>query len=160
MQIVVSSMQITVARNQDRRERLQVLLSLVLDGEFRTQDDLVKGLEGEGYEVTQSSVSRDIRDLGLGKHQGVYVAPKEMLAGPAGVDVWGFVRAVTPAGDNMVVIKTLTATAQAVAAAVDEATWHGIVGTVAGDDTVFVAVDSAKTSTDLQRRIRVIADLI
>ena len=143
----------------DREDRLRVLLELVIGGSFRKQNELVEALQARGVQVTQSSVSRDIRDLGLRKHEGVYVAPPEMLAGPSGPDMWAFALSVTAAGDNLVVIRSKPATAQTLAIELDSAAWPGVVGTIAGDDTVFVAVTDASACRDIVRRLRFIAGL-
>ncbi len=143
----------------EREERLQVLLELVIEGEFSTQESLVEALKERGVAVTQSSVSRDIRDLGLRKRSGIYIAPAEMLAGPSGLDMWAFATSVVAAGDHMVVIRSRPATAQALASEIDAARWPGVAGTIAGDDTVFIAVTSAVACKEIARRIKYIAGL-
>ena len=143
----------------EREDRLRVLLELVIGGRYRKQDELVEALEARGVQVTQSSVSRDIRDLGLRKHEGFYVAPPEMLAGPSGPDMWAFATSVRSAGDNLVVIHSKPATAQTLAIELDSASWPGVVGTIAGDDTVFVAVTDAAACREIVRRLRFIAGL-
>jgi transcriptional regulator of arginine metabolism len=143
----------------EKEDRLRVLLEIVIGGRYRKQDELVEALEAKGVSVTQSSVSRDIRDLGLRKHGGFYVAPPEMLAGPSGPDMWAFAMSVVCAGDNMVVIHSKPATAQTLAIELDSVDWPGIVGTIAGDDTIFVAVSDASACRDIVRRLRFIAGL-
>ena len=145
--------------NTEREERLKTLLHLVQSREFRTQDDLVAELRRQNFQVAQSSVSRDIRDLGLRKRGGVYTAPAEMLAGPGGTDVWQFARTVILSGDYMVVVRCQTAMAHPIAAAVDQARWPEVAGTIAGDDTVFIAVRGDQSSADLVRRLRTLAEL-
>lgn len=143
----------------DREERLNMLLELVIEGHFATQEELVEALEGRGVKVTQSSVSRDIRELGLRKRGGIYVASAEMLAGPSGLDMWSFATSVVAAGDHMIVIRCRPATAQTLAMEVDASRWHGVAGTIAGDDTVFVAVTSAAACKEIVQRVRIIAGL-
>ncbi|MEL6182560.1 MAG: arginine repressor [Myxococcota bacterium] len=143
----------------ERDERLRALLDLVQAREFRTQSELVKALRRMDFQVTQSSVSRDIRDLGLRKRGGVYTAPREVLAGPDGVEVWDFAKSVIAAGDHMVVLKCQTAMAQPLAVAIDRARWPGVAGTIAGDDTVFIAVTDGEATRELVRRIGTIAEL-
>lgn len=146
-------------RRMERDERLGLLLGLVMEGQYATQEELVEALEAQGAQVTQSSVSRDIRELGLRKRGGVYVAPPEMLVGPSGLDVWAFVQSVLPAGDHMVVIKCRAGTAQTLGVELDASKWPGVVGTIAGDDTIFVAVNSPSASLDVMRRVRFIAGI-
>lgn len=145
--------------SRSRQQRRQALLDLVMHGEYRTQEDLVSALADAGFEATQSSVSRDIRDLGLQKRDGIYTASLDELAGPSGAAIWSFARSVASAGDHLVVVKSTAGTAQALAGAIDRAAWNGIVGTVAGDDTVFIATTGLNPSQDLLRRIRTLADL-
>ena len=145
--------------NTEREQRLEALLRLVQEQNFRTQDDLVKALRALDYQVTQSSISRDIRDLGLLKRGGLYTVPPKVLAGPAGTEVWRFARSVILAGDHMLVVKCQTAMAQPIAAAIDSARWSSVAGTIAGDDTVFIAVRLEASSLDLARRLRILADL-
>ena len=142
-----------------RTKRLESLLNLVLSGEYRRQDELVKGLQDLGFDVTQSSISRDIRALGLKKTRGVYGAPADVLAGPAEAKVLEQISHIASAGDHLLVIKTPIAAAQAVGVAIDKAQWPGVVGTVAGDDTVFVAVANGAASRDITRRVRTVAAL-
>ena len=145
--------------NTDRELRLEALLKLVQENDFRTQDDLVQALHKLNHQVTQSSVSRDIRDLGLRKHGGVYTVPIETLAGPAGVEVWRFAHAVIPAGDGMLVVKCQTDMAHPIAAAIDSASWPAVAGTIAGDDTVFVAVRQSASVDNLAERLRFLVEV-
>ena len=117
-----------------------------------TQEDLAAALRAEGIEVTQATVSRDIKELMLVKvpdanGQYHYAYPKEhnMLRTPGRLE-----RTVQDSiigirvSQCMVVIRTLPGTAQAVAYAVDYMKWEEVLGTIAGDDTVFVALEDAE----------------
>ena len=117
-----------------------------------TQEDLAAALRAEGIEVTQATVSRDIKELMLVKvpdanGQYHYAYPKEhnMLLTPGRLE-----RTVQDSiigirvSQCMVVIRTLPGTAQAVAYAVDYMKWEEVLGTIAGDDTVFVALEDAE----------------
>ncbi len=117
---------------------------------IETQDELAAALRAEGIEVTQATVSRDIKEMMLVKVPDAnghyhYAYPKEhnMLLTPGRMertfqDSIVSVRAT----DALVVIRTLPGTAQAVAYAIDYMKWPEVLGTVAGDDTIFVAVES------------------
>jgi transcriptional regulator of arginine metabolism len=114
------------------------------------QSDLVEQLEREGFQVTQATVSRDLADMGAVKRRSSdglygYTLPEE----PAPLDVSRatvaralaqFARTITPTG-SLVVINTPPGAAQVVAGAIDGAALAGVVGTVAGDDTLLVVVD-------------------
>jgi transcriptional regulator of arginine metabolism len=116
--------------------------------------ELVDLLRGQGISATQSSVSRDLRDLGVGWVGGRYALPSEHDANDPGVaEISGFLRSIRPAGANLTVILTMAGTAQAVALAIDRAGWPELVGTMAGDDTVFVATSSAHDQKRFTRRL-------
>ena len=117
-----------------------------------TQEDLAAALRAEGIEVTQATVSRDIKELMLVKvpdanGQYHYAYPKEhnMLLTPGRLERT-FQDSIIGirVSQCMVVIRTLPGTAQAVAYAVDYMKWEEVLGTIAGDDTVFVALEDAE----------------
>ena len=117
-----------------------------------TQEDLAAALRAEGIEVTQATVSRDIKELMLVKvpdanGQYHYAYPKEhnMLLTPGRLERT-FQDSIIGirVSQWMVVIRTLPGTAQAVAYAVDYMKWEEVLGTIAGDDTVFVAMENAE----------------
>ena len=118
------------------------------------QAELVALLRAEGFEATQSSVSRDLRELGAIKTAHGYELPD--LADPGDVElasVGNLLRSITPAGSNLLVIRTGIGAAQRVGLALDRSGWPGMVGTLAGDDTVFVATESAHAQKNLMTRI-------
>lgn len=115
---------------------------------IETQEDLAAALRSEGIEVTQATVSRDIKELMLVKVPDAnghyhYAYPKEhnMLLTPGRLERTFQDSIVSiKATDCLVVVRTLPGTAQAVAYAIDYMKWPEILGTIAGDDTVFVAI--------------------
>lgn len=113
--------------------RQQNILEIIGARRVATQQQLARELRRRGIEATQSSISRDIVELGLTKLQGRYTAPQAAIAGSPVV-------AVDTAGENLIVIKTVIGQASATALAIDRAGISEIVGTVAGDDTLMVAV--------------------
>ena len=97
--------------------------------------------ERDGFEVTQSSVSRDLRELGVLKASGRYLVPPDEISranGDFGA-LAQFVRTVRPAGTSLTVIRTTIGAAASVAVALDKAEWPEVVGTISGDDTIFIA---------------------
>jgi len=148
----------------NRQRRLAQLKRLVAQGSYRTQGELVLALHGAGWEVTQASISRDIKTLGLEKVDGIYVAPAEIkldVRPDADTSLpWGHIRSLLSAGDTMLVLRTEIATAQQVAAALDTAGWDGVAGTIAGDDTVFLATTSRLASEVVSQRLRACAGLV
>ena len=116
-----------------KTERQHKILDIIGARAVATQQQLARELSRRGIEATQSSVSRDIVELGLTKLHGRYVAPPVAFAGSPIIEVEN-------AGDNLIVIKTNIGQASATALAIDRAGIPEIIGTVAGDDTLFVAV--------------------
>lgn len=139
-----------------RARRLFLLRELLAEQSLANQDEIVAALAARGVETTQSAVSRDLRMLGAARIGGVYrVVGSEVPAAADELpgDVLSFVRGSQPAGPHLVVIKTVTGAAMPVAVALDAAGWPGMVGTVAGDDTVFVATADGTAQQNLLRRL-------
>jgi transcriptional regulator of arginine metabolism len=146
-----------------RDERQRAILAILRRTPVRGQDDLVRRLAERGFAVTQSSVSRDLRDLGVAKVGGRYLPPPSP-SGAAGEleleEIAHYLRASRPAGPYLVVVLTQVGAAQTVGIGLDRAGWPEVVGTIAGDDTVFVATSGARDQTRLLHRLRaLVADL-
>ena len=127
----------------DKATRQDLILRLISERELGTQQDVAAALAGEGIEVAQATVSRDLAELGVLKVGHRYLAlPHE--PGSAGIEVLpSFVLGIAPA-QNLVVINTRDGTAGAVSSVLDRVKGLRIVGTVAGQDTVLaVAPDNA-----------------
>ena len=123
------------------------------------QSDLVALLRREGFDATQSSVSRDLRELGVAKAGDHYILPGGDPGAAAGTPfaaVSNFVMEVRTAGPSLTVVKTTTGTAQSVAVAIDESSWSEVVGTISGDDTIFIATEGGREQRKLRERLRVI----
>jgi transcriptional regulator of arginine metabolism len=141
-----------------RREALRRILR---DGRVRRQAELVRLLRAAGHEVTQSSVSRDLRELGVAKLGDRYVLADE-AATPSGPDfraVAGFVRELHTAGPCLTVLRTTVGAAQGVAVAIDRARWPEVAGTLSGDDTIFIATAGARAQKRIANRLRTIFGL-
>jgi transcriptional regulator of arginine metabolism len=142
--------------DRQQSERREAILRLIRGGQVLKQADLVRLLKKEGYDVTQSSISRDIRDLGVLKAGGRYLAPSDEIAranGDFGA-LTQFVREIRAAGPSLTVLKTSIGAAQSVAVAIDRAEWPEVVGTISGDDTIFIATPDARRQTKLVNRLR------
>jgi len=136
---------------EQRHRRIQAVLRR---GAVRRQEDLVDRLAAEGFEVTQSSVSRDLRELGVAKLGGRYVVPSPAGSQGSVAEVAHLLRAVRVAGPHLTVVLTETGAAQAVGVALDRIGWSEVVGTIAGDDTVFVATGGPRDQTRVLHRLR------
>ncbi len=144
-----------------KNARQQKILELIERYDIDTQDTLIKRLREVGYNVTQTTVSRDIRQLNLVK--GVtavgtykYVAPE--IRRPNNVPVLN--SAITDsvvkieAAGNIVVVKTFSGMANAIAVCVDSLHSDCIVGSVAGDDTILLVIKDAETATAFAEDLR------
>ena len=131
------------------------ILKLIHSKQIHTQEDLAKELRRIGIPATQVTLSRDIRELGLLKTANGYAESVETSA-PARVDVASELRDTVldiKIAQNLLVLRTPPAHANAVAAALDQAEWTEVTGTVAGDDTVLVVTPDTKTAQELRTRI-------
>jgi len=138
---------------QEQTQRRALLRELLLHGPARTQKTLVDALASQGMRATQSSVSRDLRELGAIKTSVGYELPHEDEHADEIRSIVEFLRGVTPAGPNLTVIRTAIGAAQRVALALDRSDWPEIIGNIGGDDTVFVATDSAASQKIFISRI-------
>ena len=130
------------------KKRQESILSIIGAKRIATQSELASELARRGIEATQSSVSRDISRLGLTKVNGHYASPRG--AGTAVVQTVD----IDTAGDNLIVVKTDTGQAQPAALAIDRANIEEVVGTVAGDDTILVAVKNATAQRAAIKKIK------
>lgn len=137
------------------------ILELIRKNEIETQEELSACLEKEGYHVTQATVSRDIRELKLtkvslnsGKQKYVALAEttEDMLQKYIRIFKDGFL--TMDMAQNILVIKTVSGMAMAVAAALDAMNCTEIVGSIAGDDTIMCAVRTVDDTIQLMERLR------
>jgi len=124
----------------NKRERQQKILGLIQARPIGTQEDLRALLERAGVPATQSSVSRDLEELGVVKHHGHYTLPRANGAAARGLV------SLDHAGDSLVIARTVPGLASAVAVEIDAAAIPEIVGTIAGEDTIFIAVRDQRTT--------------
>ena len=136
-------------------DRRSTIVRILRSGLVRKQQDLVRLLKKEGHDVTQSSVSRDLRDMGVFKASGRYVLPADEVIRSNGdfATLAQFVRDLRRAGPAITVVKTTTGAAQSVAVAIDRAAWPEVAGTISGDDTIFIATASVRAQDELVGRL-------
>ncbi|HSQ23325.1 MAG TPA: hypothetical protein VLN44_02900 [Pyrinomonadaceae bacterium] len=130
-----------------KRERQNKILNLIRAKPIGTQEALRTQLERAGVPATQSSVSRDLEELGVVKHHGRYSLPH------ANGDSTRGLISLEVAGDVLVIAKCLPGRASAVAVEIDDAAIPEIVGTLAGEDTIFIAVRDQKTQRSATKKI-------
>jgi transcriptional regulator of arginine metabolism len=130
-----------------KRERQKKILNLIRAKRIGTQEALREHLERSGVPATQSSVSRDLEELGVVKHRGSYALPHangDSARGLLSLDI---------AGDVLVVARCLPGRASAVAVDIDDAAIPEIVGTLAGEDTIFIASQDQKSQRAAIKKI-------
>lgn len=129
-------------------QRQEALLKLISAERIASQAELARRLRSRNFDVTQASISRDLEELGVIKSSGIYTLPKK----PRGAAFFG-VRGLETSGDSLVVVKCDSGLASAAAVQIDAARIPEIVGTIAGDDTIFVAVRDARAQRTAMKRI-------
>ena len=148
-----------------KKKRLDKILELIRNNEIETQAELAERLRNSGYNVTQATVSRDIRELKLtkmamGNGRQKYVALNESTEDLSEkytrVFKDGFIS--MDMAQNILVVKTVSGMAMAVAAAIDALGLHEIVGCIAGDDTIMCAIRSAEDTLGVMNRLRKIVE--
>ena len=129
------------------------ILELVSEAPINNQDELRRRLEKAGIQVTQATLSRDIKELGLVKTARGYAVPGADMGGDEpGPSLERIVREFVTEireAQNLLVLKTTAGSAQAVAVALDDDQWPEIVGTVAGDDTVLIVAPDIRACIKL-----------
>jgi transcriptional regulator of arginine metabolism len=146
--------------------RQRAVRDLVEQRAIHTQQELAAALRERGFRATQATVSRDVAELGLGKadREGrpAYVLPARLREAEAsGEDRLGRLLADLPVeirvADLLLVVKTLPGSAHAIAAALDRTRWPEIIGSIGGDDTVFIATPDRASVKRLRDRLAALA---
>jgi transcriptional regulator of arginine metabolism len=142
-------------------DRQGAILRLVQQRELGTQAEVAEALRDEGFDAVQTTVSRDIAQLGLVKTRGAEGRLVYALPGAADLDRLSELTAALrrwavtlDATGNLAVVRTPPGAANALARAIDEARLADVVGTVAGDDTIFVAARDGLTGAELADELR------
>ena len=149
-----------------KKQRQSRILQLVGERNIETQSDLVDALRTIGMDVTQATVSRDIKELGIVKVMTGEGTQKYVALTHSGEAASGRMRRVFSdavisinSADSLVVIKTLPGMAQGAASALDSMYLEEILGSLAGDDTIFIATYGVESAVKLQRKLNEIAKI-
>jgi transcriptional regulator of arginine metabolism len=144
-----------------KNKRQELILELIESSDIETQDDLAALLKSRGIDVTQATISRDIKDLRLIKtlsDKGVYkYIPAEngdVRNQSALIRIFSDTVTSVESAGNLIVIRTLTGTANAAAEALDSLHWTEVCGSIAGDNTIFVALRDGVNMTDVVRKLK------
>lgn len=144
-----------------RATRQLKILEIISKNDIDTQEELVERLKTEGFNVTQATVSRDVKDMNIiktltedGRHYK-YVAqqPKEVSTADKFLKVFRNTVLSIKTSENLVVVRTETGSAGPAAALIDRLDYAEVLGVVAGDDTIFVAVDSIDHTDSVAERL-------
>ncbi len=136
----------------DNKSSRHATIRKLLDAfDFTCQEDVVTRMIREGFDVNQSSISRDFKELGVTKLAGVY---RIIQIGTFQSPIKILIREIDTAGNNLLVVKTSSGGASAVAEAIDLESIEGVVGTVAGDNTIFVATKDKSSQTRVIKKIK------
>jgi len=145
-----------------KRARQQAIGDVVHRQRIRTQSELVSALRARGYRVTQATVSRDITEMGLLKvsrdGSQVYALPssrdaEERTGEQRLAELLSDLPIDVGESGTLLVIRAVSGTAHAIAAALDRARWPGVLGTIAGDDTLFVACADVTVLRQTRQRL-------
>ncbi len=141
----------------DHLYRRNQILEILRAGNVTTQADLRQKLVKRGIRVTQATLSRDLEELGVAKtHEGYRLTESVPIAAPPQpaltVILKEFLREVRQAA-NLVIVKTHPGNAHSVAVSLDAESWPEVSGTVAGDDTIFIATPGAREAARIRKKI-------
>ncbi|MGZ4822568.1 MAG: arginine repressor [Terriglobales bacterium] len=144
-------------RSTPKALRHHRILELIDREPMVTQEEMVRRLSQQGLKVTQATLSRDIKELGLVKTADGYAAPGTTAEAAPTPSLSHLLREFVidvREAQNLLVLKTSAGSAQPVAAALDAESWQELVGTIAGDDTILVISSDNKSCRRLGERIR------
>jgi transcriptional regulator of arginine metabolism len=129
------------------------ILKLIQSKPIHTQEELARELKAQKITTTQVTLSRDIRELGLIKTPGGYRQMAPESSGPSLATIAAeFLHDIRTA-QNLLVLKTAPANAPTLAAALDQASWPEVVGTLAGDDTILIITPDNGTAAQLRKKL-------
>lgn len=142
-----------------KSKRQNRILEVIVEQAIETQEELVRVLNDLGFKVTQATVSRDIKELGLVKIQSEpgkyrYSANKKNEARDLDILIRIFADTVISvvSAENLVIIKTLSGSANAAAEVIDSFQYEEILGCIAGDNTIFIATDSVEAANYITKK--------
>lgn len=146
-----------------KKTRQAKIIEIIQKYDIGTQEELAERLKNAGFSVTQATVSRDIRELKLSKavtagggQRYVAMKPEDGQLGDKYIRVLHDAFEDIAAAQNLLVVKTVPGMAMAVAAALDAMDFPEIVGSIAGDDTIFIAARTVEEARGLMEKIRLL----
>lgn len=131
-----------------KARRQETLLKVIGAERIASQSELADRLRARDFDVTQASISRDLDELGVIKSAGIYTLPQK----PRGASIFGL-SSLEASGDSLIVAKCDSGLASAAAVKIDAARIPEIIGTIAGDDTIFIAVKNSKAQRIVTKKV-------
>ena len=143
-----------ISETKDKQKRQKAILEILKNETAGTQEELVASIQRRGFQATQTTVSRDLSEMNIFKlgrtYRNLSDAPIDSLERSFTEHALSYALS----GNNMVVLRTKTGSAQPVAIELDKAGWKEIIGTLAGDDTIFIAVAGKKESSMIIKKFK------
>ena len=147
--------------NKNKKIRQSMILEIINTMSISTQDELTERLKESGFDATQATVSRDIRELKLTKTSDkngsyIYTAGNTSSSRDDGSKYEKILKEAvigSKVAVNLLVIKTYAGMANAACAAIDRLEWNGIAGSIAGDDTIFIACNSYNDAVKVNEKL-------
>lgn len=141
--------------NTEREARRELIRELIESSAVGSQQDLLQALSSRGVRVNQSSISRDLQEMGVVKVRGRYMIGEPFIPDTADDlrEIIGMVHNFHAAGANLLVLHTPQGLASAVGVALDRAAWPEVLGTISGDDTLFLATASRREQLIVEARL-------
>jgi len=147
---------------EERHRRQELILTLISQTPIRNQEELLNELSRRGVTLTQSTLSRELKALGIAKGPDGRGGYRYWTGTPAGEEplttLAALIRSVSRA-NNLVVVKTPPGNAPGVGRGIDQSAWPDVVGTIAGDDTILIICNDDKKAGQVEQRIKLIARL-
>jgi len=141
--------------SSSRETRRELIRELIEKSNIGSQQDLLMALSMRGVRVNQSSISRDLQEMGVVKVRGRYLIGEPYIPDTAEEirEIIGMVRSFHAAGANLLILHTPQGLASAVGVALDRAAWPEVLGTISGDDTLFLATASRREQIVVEARL-------
>ena len=139
---------------QTKKNRQNTLLKIISTQDLSSQEELVEQMSHKGFHCTQTTISRDLLELHVMKVGGFYRTSETSQSNPLHRALLLHTVQVDTVGENLVIVKTISGLANAMAVEIDSSGHPGIAATLAGDDTIFVAVRSAKDQKDISENYK------
>lgn len=137
------------------------ILEIIKNTDIETQEELAERLKKSGIDVTQATVSRDIKELKLtkvlsdnGRYKYASISPTETVLSNKLVSIFTQTVQLIDYVNNTIVVRTISGSAPAAAEAIDSLNWDGIVGTLAGDNTVFILTRNNEKAEEIVGRLK------